>query len=140
MASRRALLLHARLSAIARQCEMAQHRGVATLADTRACTAAAPSHSTAHEALKIAASSLAAYGGSWTAGRGFAAHADATAPDTEFNAVDLQFTDAAVERLGELAAETPGQPLVLRLMVEGGGCSGFTYHFNLDKEAAPDDM
>jgi hypothetical protein len=44
-----------------------------------------------------------------------------------------------VQRLGELAADTPGQPLVLRLTVEGGGCSGFTYHFVLDQEPAPDD-
>ena len=44
-----------------------------------------------------------------------------------------------MQRLGELAADTPGQPLVLRLTVEGGGCSGFTYHFILDQEPAPDD-
>jgi iron-sulfur cluster assembly accessory protein len=59
--------------------------------------------------------------------------------DSDDGAVDLEFTEAAVERLGELAADTPGQPLVLRLTVEGGGCSGFTYHFILDQEPAPDD-
>lgn len=96
MASRRGLLLHARLSAIARQCELAHHRGAATLADTRPWIVASISHSTAHQALTIAASSFGAHEGSWTAGRGFAAHAE-TAVEPEANTVDLQFTNAAIE-------------------------------------------
>ena len=43
------------------------------------------------------------------------------------------------QRLDELAADTLGQPLVLRLTVEGGGCSGFTYLFDLENSPADDD-
>jgi iron-sulfur cluster assembly accessory protein len=37
-----------------------------------------------------------------------------------------------------LAAE--GRPVMVRLAVEGGGCSGFQYNFTLDESKAPDDL
>ena len=43
------------------------------------------------------------------------------------------------QRLQELAAETPGAAGVLRLLVEGGGCSGYTYLFSLEDAAKPED-
>lgn len=36
-------------------------------------------------------------------------------------------------------ARKQGKPAILRLSVEGGGCSGFQYQFGLADEFAPDD-
>ena len=48
-------------------------------------------------------------------------------------------TPAAARRLHELAA-SEGRPLMLRVAVDGGGCSGFQYRFDLVEEAAPEDV
>lgn len=50
----------------------------------------------------------------------------------------LQLTDSAVERLQQLQKEEE-QPIMLRLLVEGGGCSGFSYEFKLDTSTNPGD-
>ena len=42
----------------------------------------------------------------------------------------LTLTDAAAQRVG-LIARKQGRPAILRLSVEGGGCSGFQYQFAL---------
>jgi iron-sulfur cluster assembly accessory protein len=42
----------------------------------------------------------------------------------------LTLTQAAAERVG-LIARKQGRPAILRLSVEGGGCSGFQYRFDL---------
>ena len=44
-----------------------------------------------------------------------------------------------LQRLQELASSTSGEAMVLRLTVEGGGCSGYTYNFTLESETRPDD-
>lgn len=45
----------------------------------------------------------------------------------------------AARRIGEiLGREPPGT--MLRVSVEGGGCSGFQYKFDMDRERAPDDV
>lgn len=43
-----------------------------------------------------------------------------------------------MQRLQELTAGSGERPL-LRLTVEAGGCSGFSYKFELDKEAREGD-
>jgi iron-sulfur cluster insertion protein len=50
----------------------------------------------------------------------------------------LTLTPAAAERIGAIAARQ-GKPAILRLSVEGGGCSGFQYKFDLADELEFDD-
>lgn len=51
---------------------------------------------------------------------------------------DVQVTDSVFTRVAEiLAAE--GSAAALRVSVEGGGCSGFQYKFELDDQIAEDD-
>lgn len=50
----------------------------------------------------------------------------------------LTLTPAAAKRIGWIA-ERQGKPAILRLSVEGGGCSGFQYRFDLADAAEGDD-
>lgn len=52
------------------------------------------------------------------------------------NTVDL--TEAAARRVATIAAKQ-GKPALLRLSVEGGGCSGFQYKFGLADAPEADD-
>ena len=51
----------------------------------------------------------------------------------------LTLTPAAARRIGWIA-ERQGKPAILRLTVEGGGCSGFQYQFDLVDQADADDL
>jgi iron-sulfur cluster insertion protein len=51
----------------------------------------------------------------------------------------ITLTDAAAGRLAALS-EAEGRPVLLRIAVEGGGCSGFQYRFDLVKTADADDL
>jgi iron-sulfur cluster assembly accessory protein len=48
-------------------------------------------------------------------------------------------TDRAAARIAEIAA-ADGNEKALRVSVLAGGCSGFQYRFELDKDVQPDDL
>jgi iron-sulfur cluster assembly accessory protein len=51
----------------------------------------------------------------------------------------ITVTERAARRIGEiLRREAPGT--MLRVSVEGGGCSGFQYKFDMDRARADDDV
>ena len=49
------------------------------------------------------------------------------------------FTDSAATKVGELIAEEGNSDLMLRVYVQGGGCSGFQYGFTFDEVINEDD-
>lgn len=52
----------------------------------------------------------------------------------------INVTDAALTRVAKILADTPDK-CALRISVEGGGCSGFSYKYDLVDEApASDDI
>jgi iron-sulfur cluster assembly accessory protein len=53
--------------------------------------------------------------------------------------IAVTVTERAARRIAEIVAGEPQTPL-LRVSVEGGGCSGFQYRFDLVGEQAPDDV
>lgn len=51
----------------------------------------------------------------------------------------VRLTEGAARRIGEiLGTETSGA--MLRVSVEGGGCSGFQYKFDIDRQQAAEDV
>ena len=52
--------------------------------------------------------------------------------------MNVTLTSAAAKRVGWIA-QRQGKPAILRLSVEGGGCSGFQYRFDLAEGADNDD-
>ncbi|WP_373504486.1 iron-sulfur cluster insertion protein ErpA [Aestuariivirga sp.] len=51
----------------------------------------------------------------------------------------ITLTDRAASRIREILTREPGKH-ALRVAVNGGGCSGFQYEFELTGEAADDDL
>lgn len=51
---------------------------------------------------------------------------------------EIQLTTSAARRVAWIA-ERHNKPAILRLAVDGGGCAGFTYKFELAESADPDD-
>lgn len=54
------------------------------------------------------------------------------------SAPDIDLTPAAAARVAAIAAKQ-GKPAILRLSVDGGGCSGFQYKFGFSDGVAADD-
>ncbi len=52
---------------------------------------------------------------------------------------DVIITDRAATRIGEILSAEPAGSM-LRISVNGGGCSGFQYGFDVDGERQDDDL
>ena len=52
---------------------------------------------------------------------------------------DVTLSDSAARRIGEILKSEP-EGAMLRVSVEGGGCSGFQYKFDFDRARAADDL
>ena len=53
--------------------------------------------------------------------------------------IEIDLTPSAAARVASIAKKT-GKPAILRLAIDGGGCSGFQYKFELAEAAAEDDI
>jgi iron-sulfur cluster assembly accessory protein len=58
---------------------------------------------------------------------------------TDATAQSVTLTSRAAKRIGEILKREP-QGAMLRVSVEGGGCSGFQYKFDFDQARAADDL
>lgn len=52
----------------------------------------------------------------------------------------ITITEAAQKKINEILEEENNPSLHLRMFVQGGGCSGFTYGFTMDDVINEDDM
>jgi len=52
----------------------------------------------------------------------------------------LTITESAAQKIREVVDEEGNKDLKLRMFVQGGGCSGFTYGFTLDEIQNEDDF
>lgn len=52
----------------------------------------------------------------------------------------LVFTEQAAEKVKELRERQEKSGAMLRVYIQGGGCSGFQYGFALEEQSSPDDM
>jgi len=51
----------------------------------------------------------------------------------------VSISDSAARRIGEILQKEP-EGAMLRVSVEGGGCSGFQYKFDIERAKAEDDL
>ncbi len=52
----------------------------------------------------------------------------------------INLTTGAISKLKEILAEENNPNVMLRVFVQGGGCSGFQYGFTLDQDRNEDDF
>jgi iron-sulfur cluster insertion protein len=52
----------------------------------------------------------------------------------------IEITVNAAEKIKDVLAEEDNPALFLRMFVQGGGCSGFSYGFTLDEDVNEDDF
>jgi iron-sulfur cluster assembly accessory protein len=53
--------------------------------------------------------------------------------------INVTVTERAARRIGEILSQEPAGTM-LRISVEGGGCSGFQYKFDTERERAENDI
>lgn len=53
--------------------------------------------------------------------------------------ITVTLTERAAKRINRILSDAPGKT-ALRLAVDGGGCSGFSYKFEMAQEAEADDV
>ena len=53
---------------------------------------------------------------------------------------DLKVSSSAISRINELLATKNNPELMLRVFIQGGGCSGFQYGFQFDENQQEDDI
>ena len=53
---------------------------------------------------------------------------------------DISISAAAVGRITQLLSTKDNPDLMLRVYIQGGGCSGFQYGFQFDEQAQEDDV
>lgn len=53
---------------------------------------------------------------------------------------DLKISESAVDRINQLLCTKDNPDLLLRVYIQGGGCSGFQYGFQFDEAATEDDI
>jgi len=58
---------------------------------------------------------------------------------TEAMATDVTMTERAARQIGRILGSEPSGAM-LRLSVLGGGCSGFQYKFDVERDKADDDV
>lgn len=59
--------------------------------------------------------------------------------DTALPERTISLSESAARRIGKLQKSEGNDSLMLRLSVNGGGCSGFSYDFSLDDKLGQDD-
>ncbi len=59
--------------------------------------------------------------------------------EASLEAPALQFTDAAARKVGDLIRGEGNPNLMLRVFVQGGGCSGLQYGFEFDEQVQDGD-
>lgn len=52
----------------------------------------------------------------------------------------IEITKLAIDKITDILSEENNPDVKLRTFVQGGGCSGFSYGFTLDKEQNEDDF
>jgi iron-sulfur cluster assembly accessory protein len=57
----------------------------------------------------------------------------------QMTTTSVTVTERAARRIGEILTKEP-QGTMLRVSVEGGGCSGFQYKFDMERAQAEDDV
>lgn len=62
-----------------------------------------------------------------------------TTPETNTDALPVGLTESAAKRIVTIISDEP-EGTMLRVSVEGGGCSGFSYKFDLTTEKKADDL